>query len=280
MKNKSKNLRHTLIVILSEIYDKRESESIANIYFEDRFNIKNFTFDEFDEEKLHTFNSDLLKFKNNVPVQYITGKAWFYKSFFSVNKSVLIPRSETEELVDLVLKSYQKNSKIQILDIGTGSGCIALSIAKYLPYAYVEGIDISDEAILICKKNMQDLNVRNASFDCVDFLNRNKYFEGKKYDLIVSNPPYISFSEKHLIGKSTLDHEPDIALFPQNEDPLIFYRSIFKFAGDHLVTGGKIICEINEFRSKEIAQIIPEHVKSWIIHKDINNKDRILEARI
>jgi release factor glutamine methyltransferase len=213
-------------------------------------------------------------------VQYITGKAWFYKSFFSVNKSVLIPRSETEELVDLVLKSNQKDSKIKILDIGTGSGCIALSIASYLPFATVEGIDISGEAILMCEKNKQDLNIGNASFNRVDFLNRDKYFEGKKYDLIVSNPPYISYTEKHLIGKSTLDHEPEIALFPQNEDYLIFYRAIMQFAEDHLVAGGKIFCEINEFRSNEITQIIPDFVKSWIIHKDINNKDRFLEAKI
>ncbi|MBK7094486.1 MAG: peptide chain release factor N(5)-glutamine methyltransferase [Saprospiraceae bacterium] len=261
---------------LEQFFEVRESENIAKIYFEDRFQIKGNSENVFSEQFINIFDQDLERFKLQEPVQYITGKAWFYKYLFLVNDSVLIPRPETEELVKYILdlKPFFRNP--EILDIGTGSGCIALSIGKEWHDAKIKAIEISADAIKIAERNKSGLKANNVNFECWDFLDEKNWKYLDKFDIIVSNPPYIPFEEASEMDFSTLNYEPKIALFPEGQDHLIFYRKIIDFATNHLNPGGKILCEINEFHAAEISNMMSTY--NLRILKDIRDKDRILEV--
>lgn len=280
MNTNIEHLLQNLSEILSKFYDEREMTNIIRIYFHDKFQVSGPEILNLTEHSAKIFETDIDRFRLNEPVQYITGKAWFYKSLFSVDNSVLIPRPETEELVDLIIKTENRKEDLKILDIGTGSGCIALSLAIEMRKAKIEAIDISEEALSIAEKNKKDLNVRNVSFIYNDFLNKSGWIQFGNFDVIVSNPPYISNDEKELMSESTLKHEPQLALFPGANDHLIFYRRIFEFATNHLNPGGTIYCELNEFRSEEIKKIIPQNFHSGQILSDINGKDRILKVSL
>jgi release factor glutamine methyltransferase len=214
--------------------------------------------------------------KTGRPIQHIFGKTSFYGCLIKINNETLIPRPETEELVDLIIRENPMFNG-RITDIGTGSGCIAIALAKNLPDAQITGIDISEGALLLAKKNAQ-MNKVHVSFIKADILNSNqkpKYPAG----LIVSNPPYIRESEKQFMNKNVLDFEPHKALFVPDNDPLMFYRSILDSSKRILLPGGKIYFEINESMGKEMCDLFVTYGFSGIsLNKDINGKDRIIRG--
>ena len=243
-----------MISELSSIYEIDELNSIFNLLSEDYLKIsrsKILLADEIDldDEKETLFLNALEKLKNHEPIQYVLGKTSFMDLEFNVNSSVLIPRPETEELVRLMLKE-DLNGK-EILDIGTGSGCIAISLAKNLPNAKVTALDVSEDALEVAKENAK-LNNVNIEFINADIF---EYQSEKKYDVIVSNPPYVRESEKLLMKKNVLDFEPHLALFVDDIDPLQHYKSILNFSKMSLNKNGKIYLEINEKYEVEMKDL-------------------------
>ena len=212
----------------------------------------------------------VIDLKSNKPIQYILGKTEFYGLKIALNNHVLIPRSETEELVDWVLEEDFNSA----LDIGTGSGCIAIALAKYSD-AKISAIDISEYALRLAKENMILNNVDLNLF-------RQDIFENKlidKVDLIVSNPPYVLESEKRYMHKNVLDFEPHMALFVSDDDPLVFYKRIINIATESLYTEGRLFFEINENFSNELINILGQTGFVDIeLKKDINDKDRMVKA--
>jgi release factor glutamine methyltransferase len=190
---------------------------------------------------------------------------------------VLIPRQETEELVDWIIKSTGYNPK-SILDIGTGSGCIAISLAANLEKSQVTAIDISPSALILAKKNAIRNSV-NVDFHATDILNLNNPIPNAPFDIIVSNPPYVRESEKALMKANVLDHEPKTALFVEDSNPFIFYITIAKIANVILKPRGEVYCEINEAFGKELYHLFDQNeFKEVEIRKDLNGKDRMLKA--
>ena len=229
---------------LSSIYEMDELNSIFNLLSEDYLKIprsKILLANEIylNESNQNLFSSALERLKTHEPIQYVLGKTNFMDLEFKVNNSVLIPRPETEELVRLMLKEDLDGK--EILDIGTGSGCIAISLAKNLPNAKVSALDISKDALEIAKENAKSNNVD------IEFINADifEYQSEKKYDVIVSNPPYITESEKLEMKKNVLDFEPGLALFIEDKNPLLFYNSITLFSKDILNNKGSIYFECN-----------------------------------
>lgn len=273
------DLNIKLTKILSDFHDFRECENISAIYFEDRFGIKSKNID-LNPKQFELFLKDLELFKKNYPVQYITEKAWFYKSLFKIDSSVLIPRPETEELTDITIQKIKLSNAKKILDIGSGSGCIALSIAKEIPGTSCTALEISNDAINIITKNIENLNIENVEIVCGDFLDENIWTNLDCYDVIVSNPPYIPTSEKYAMSESTVLYEPEIALFPEHDDELIFYKKILKFAqSGHLQENGMILCEINEFATAKIHSWLQALNINYKLIKDMQGKDRILSMQ-
>lgn len=224
----------------------------------------------------------LSQLKQHKPIQYIIGKTEFFGLEFRLNDTVLIPRPETEDLVQWVLtycKSELKQTNfINILDIGTGSGCIAISLAKNIPNAKVFAVDVSEEALRIAQENAAHHKVA-INFKCVDILS---VFEMEtKFDLIVSNPPYVREEEKHLMHKNVLDYEPELALFVKDENPLQFYKSIVDFAVGHLRPNGYLFLEINQYLGKESQQLLQKHNFSEIeLRNDIFGNERLLKGKL
>ena len=235
-------------------FDKRVSESqLLNIHF----GVK-----------------DLL---NNRPLQHIIGTAPCLDFDFIINENVLIPRPETEELVDIISKSIN-NESLKILDIGTGSGCIAISLQK-LTNAQITAVDISKEALKIATKNAK-LNNANINFIELDILNKEAWKQtDNDYDIIVSNPPYVRNQEKKLMSKNVLNYDPSMALFVDDKNPLIFYKAISKFAKSHLKPNGTLWFEINEYLGKETKELISKHFNTVEIIKDFRGKERFIKVR-
>lgn len=222
-----------------------------------------------------TLANILSRVNRNEPVQYILGKAHFYGREFQVNPSVLIPRPETELLVEEVLKNTS-NASGKILDIGTGSGCIAITLAKELPQKTVMAFDISDDALKTASANAKQLGA-DVNFQRVDILKDEIHFQDIEF--IVSNPPYVATSEKEIMNNNVLDHEPHLALFVPDNDPLIFYKVIGKKGLPALKAGGRIVVEINERFGKEVCDIfIQAGFTNARVIKDLQNKDRIVSA--
>jgi len=225
-------------------------------------------------ENVHRITEEL---KTGKPIQYIIGETTFYNCTIKVNSSTLIPRPETEELTDLIVrenKKYQGN----IIDIGTGSGCIAIALAVNIPSSVLTGIEISDEAINVARENAR-LNNVHVSFIKGDIFNLSPEEVGKA-GIIVSNPPYVRNSEKLLMNKNVLDFEPNLALFVTDSDPLIYYNTILKLAEKVLLPGGGLYFEINEMMGKSLFQLLESFNYSGIeIVADLNNKDRIIKGR-
>lgn len=195
---------------------------------------------------------DIQRLKRFEPIQYIYGVAHFYKLKFKVNSHVLIPRPETEELVDLILKQTPPN-QLNIMDIGTGSGCIAISLASYLPNAHVYAMDVSSEALKMARENADLHQVK------IQFLQENILRISDlpvKFDIIVSNPPYVRELEKNEMQANVLDYEPKLALFVSDEDPLIFYKKIAALAFQNLNPNGLLCFEINQYLGVETVQSI------------------------
>lgn len=228
---------------------------------------------EFEVE--NRIESVIERLKTGEPIQYILGETTFYDLRFEVNPSVLIPRFETEELVDGILKKYG-NNKLKFLDIGTGSGAIAIAIKKNNPLAEVYACDISTEALQTAQENA-NLNQVEVHFFHHDVLS-DKPLPISNFDLIVSNPPYVCENEKAAMNRNVLEHEPHLALFVPNNDPLRFYHAIALLAIKHLSKNGELWFEINEAYGPEVAEILTAKGFDTTIIKDINGKDRIVRG--
>ena len=234
--------------------------------------------EEIDEEKHGKFLDYLNQLKTYKPIQYITGETSFYGLNFHVNSYVLIPRPETEELVDWILKQKLPRNPI-ILDVGTGSGCIAVALAKNLPGSIVHAVDISENALGLANENAI-LNKINVNLSQENILNPSEEFKKSEFDLIVSNPPYIALSDKANMNKNVLDYEPHLSLFVPDEDPLVFYNAILEFSMDSLKENGQVFFEINESFDKEIVALMKNHNFAQIeLRKDINDKFRMVSGR-
>ena len=273
---------------LLEVYDQREVSAILDIAFEhvthrtkaDR--IAN-QFNSFKPEENTRLEEIVVELLQSRPIQYILSEAWFGGVRLYINESVLIPRPETDELVDWIVKDsaplIDSASPLKILDIGTGSGCIPLALKKKLFRLELTGIDISEKALEVAKKN-SDTYRANIDFQLIDILNESKWEKMRMYDIIVSNPPYVKEMEKATMHKNVLDHEPAIALFVPNNDPLLFYNKIALFATKHLEANGKVYVEINEALGKETVALFNAHGFKTELRKDFQGKDRMIKAWI
>lgn len=276
------NLLNQLVKELNGHYSSEELQSFKRIIAEDLFCaplhqiLLNPSWPVTTEqyEKASTLVTEL---KLQKPIQYALGKAHFFGLEFTVNPSVLIPRPETEELVDWILSDSPSASTI--LDICTGSGCIAVALAKNLNHATVSAIDISADALSVAKTNAASNGVA-VSFAQMDALTLYRELSTPPFfDVIVSNPPYVRDSEKQQMHSNVLDYEPHLALFVPDTNPLLFYSAIAKAAAHLLAHGGKVYCEINEALGKETAQCFAtEGLQNISIKKDIHGKDRMICA--
>lgn len=269
---------------LLSIYDQREAENIANLVIEniagfkklDRLINKATQLTPSQEVILHQYTARLLQHQ---PVQYVLHEAWFYGMMLYVDEHVLIPRPETEELVEWMLKDVETNKQpINILDIGTGSGCIPIALKKNMPPANVWAIDISNEALQVAQRNA-DTQQTNITFQQADILNKSYPSVLPTFDVIVSNPPYVPLSDKTAMHPNVLQHEPHLALFVANEDPLLFYNAIVDFAQSHLNAGGSLYFEIHEAMGEQVKQLLTQ--KGFInvqVKKDMQGKDRMVKA--
>ncbi len=281
---KIKEYRSYFIQELTPIFDEGEAESFFYLILENKQQLKRIDLAlqhdlTFSEDEIKIWNAILEQLKNEIPVQYLLGKTSFYGLDFEVNTNVLIPRPETEELVDWIIKSNQvdQNSKgLKILDIGTGSGCIAISLANYIPNAKVFAIDVSESALDTAKKNAESNKVE------VTFTNKNILETvdlEQQYDIIVSNPPYVRNLEKEEIKKNVLNNEPHLALFVEDNDALIFYRKIAELAQKNLSEKGQLFFEINQYLGQEMINLLEEmNFKNVELRKDIYGNDRMIRS--
>ncbi len=271
---------------LKNIQDEQEIESFFFILTEYLHNLKrvdvalnpNFELSEVEVEKWNTILADL---QHEKPIQYITGEAWFYGLQFEVNENTLIPRPETEELVEWIIESQKskvQSQKCEILDIGTGTGCIPISLKTNLPQANVSAIDVSEKALEVAKRNAVSNRV-DISFIQADILeveDLSQYF-----DIIVSNPPYVRNLEKQEIKKNVLDYEPHLALFVEDTDALLFYRKIAQLALKNLSPNGLLFFEINQYLGKETVELLDNlGFKNIELKKDIYGNDRMIKCSI
>lgn len=271
---------------LNNIYPTTEIQSFFNLLINFKLNMSRadvaLQFDyEISKKDLDFLKNGLKELKNQTPIQYIIGKTEFYGLPFYVNKHVLIPRPETEELINWILEDLTaKNlqSELNILDIGTGSGCIAISLAKNLPNTKVFALDISSNALNTAKQNAL-LNNVNINFVEANILTTNNL--NQTFDIIVSNPPYVREIEKQQMHKNVLNNEPHIALFVENENPLIFYDKIADFSKKHLSKNGKLYVEINQYLGLETLKLFKlKQFKKQTLKKDIFNNHRMIKATV
>ena len=279
---KIKEYKVNFVEALLPFYDEMEADSFFYLLLENKHQLRRIDLAldvdiEFSETDISNWNAILEKLKIQIPIQYIIGTTHFYGLEFIVDENVLIPRPETEELVDWIVKLNSKLSKkknLKILDIGTGSGCIAVSLAKNIPNSEVFAIDVSEKALAIAKKNAILNKVP------VTFLHKN-ILETKdlnqKFDIIVSNPPYVRNLEKAEIKPNVLDNEPHLALFVPDNDPLIFYKKIAELAAANLNPNGQLFFEINQYLGKETQELL-EYIglKNIELRKDIYGNDRMI----
>ena len=270
---------------LDSIYATEEVDSFFHLCIEHYLHLERFTLVLqpdlvlTKEEETPLFEA-LSKLKLEEPLQYILGTAHFMDLDFKVNEHVLIPRPETEELVEWVISDVRnQKSEITILDIGTGSGCIAIALAKKFPNANVYALDVSEQAIGIAKENAK-LNGVDVTFIHQDILDPN--FElGLEFDVIVSNPPYVRELEKEEIKDNVKKYEPHVALFVRDEDPLLFYKTITQFTISHLRKKGKLYFEINQYLGRETQALLEAHNFLEIeLRKDIFGNDRMLKGQL
>ena len=279
-----KNLKSHFFSELQTIQEESEIESFFFILTEYLLNLKRIDISinpdfEGSETDLETWNTIISELKTEKPIQYITGEAWFYGYRFEVNENTLIPRPETEELIEWIVEE-SKNLKIQqpnnlnILDIGTGSGCIPISLKKELPNAEVFTIDVSEKALEMARKNAVDNEVE-VNFMLKNILETDSLVE--KYDVIVSNPPYVRNLEKQEIKKNVLAYEPHLALFVEDSDALLFYRKIAQLALTSLTPNGKLFFEINQYLGKETVALLENlGFKNIELRKDFVGNDRMI----
>lgn len=276
-----KELAHNL----PNFYPEDEAFSVAEYYVKEVLGISSKQMhirknEIISESELYTLEENVSRLIAGEPVQYVTGKAYFYDLEFYVDKRVLIPRQETEILIKTILHNFKDNSEIKILDIGTGSGCIAVSLKANLPHADVHTIDVSAGALDVCSINAAS-NSAKLCYHHFDILSNKEFNPEIKFDLIVSNPPYVRESEKEFMLKNVVDFEPDLALYVKDEDPLLFYRAIIEFAVHHLKANGELYLEINEMFGNEVANLCTQKGLSNVdIIKDVCEKDRFVLSKM
>lgn len=279
MSNTIKKLRLHLTAELSKSIAEDEARHIAKLLLMHHLDLNSTTLltrenQKVDSEKESIIIADMRRIAAHEPVQYVLGTAHFYGTDFFVNGSVLIPRPETEELVAMII-SENSIEKPAILDIGTGSGCIAISLKLGIAGSSVEAWDISEKALEVAMRNA-DMAKAEVQFIRKDVLNDDA--TNGQFDIIVSNPPYIRNSEKELMQPNVLDHEPHIALFVPDDDPLLFYRAISKKAKHILKPGGKLYFEINENLGHEMVEMLEKEGFTAEIITDMQKKERMIRA--
>jgi protein-(glutamine-N5) methyltransferase, release factor-specific len=229
------------------------------------------------DKQIQLLEDFLERLKKFEPIQYIVGETEFFGMRFFVNNNVLIPRPETEELIEWILNNYNKNQKIKILDIGTGSGCIAIVLKKFLPNSQVFALDISEDALKTAKQNAEQNGVK------IEFLHKDilsDFIEETEWDIIVSNPPYIPENEKNNISSNVLDYEPHLALFVPENSPLLFYKKIIDFTKKHLSAFGEIYFETHYDKARDIEDLLLRN--SFVdveIRKDLSGNERMIRAK-
>ncbi len=266
---------------LKEIYPAREANTIATYIFEDLFQpIDEVAAQRYWDAKEQTiFERVVQELKQNRPWQYVVGKADFYGLHFYVAEAVLIPRPETEELVHFIIKRHE-NQPLDILDVGTGSGCIAITLKKNLPSTSITALDISPEALAIAQQNAL-ANAVEVLFLELDILASEQTVILPQYDLIVSNPPYIPPSDKPKMRENVLEHEPYLALFVTDGDPLQFYKVLAHIGKKRLYEEGWLYVEIHENFGAEVSQLFEEQgYRSCQVFQDMYGKDRIVAAQL
>lgn len=273
---------------LASLYDAMEAESFFHLVLEEKYKRKRIDLAlnpefAFTDTEIKDWNTIVLQLQQQIPIQYILGTTEFFGLPFTVNENVLIPRPETEELVEWIIQDNLKIEKlkarsvgIKILDIGTGSGCIAIALAKNIPTAAVYAIDISTEALETAR-----INAKNNQVD-VTFWHRNILETDileLDFDIIVSNPPYVRNLEKSEIKKNVLDNEPHLALFVEDTDALLFYRKITQLATRNLKPNGRLYFEINQYLGAEMMELLQHHgFRDIELRKDIYGNDRMTRA--
>jgi len=260
--------------------DEGEIQSILYLVFENqmglsRADITSQILIPLGPEKQNKLNEIIQRINKHEPIQYILEEAYFYGRKLKVTPAVLIPRPETEALIEEAIKEIDPLTPGTILDIGTGSGCIAVTLAKELPLKKVIAVDVSKEALNVAKENTIQTNAE-VEFQCVNILNE---FPFQKLEMIVSNPPYVAVSEKETMKRNVLDYEPNLALFVPDNDPLIFYKVIAQKGYGALLPNGKVVIEINERFGKEVCAVLSRAgFKDVRVLKDLQEKDRIVSA--
>ena len=265
---------------LKDLYSPDEISSLTRLILEKEFaipfaDILACKFNHLSDAEMQKLTEIVGKLKNSEPIQYILGETDFFGLAFYVNGSVLIPRPETEELVQWVLESAE-NKPIKILDIGTGSGCIAVTLAKKLPSAEVHAWDISEDALEVARKNAERNGVK-VIFSKRDMLR--EPVSDEKFDIIVSNPPYVTEVEKTEMQENVLNFEPHLALFVPDDNALVLYEKIANFALTNLNNGGQLFFEINRAKGADIARLLEEKgFKNIELRKDISGNERMVMA--
>jgi len=255
-------IRSMVLLVLEKIYNISRTDILVQ--------------QEMDYEITPTLTDVVNRINTNEPVQYILGETYFLDRKFFVNRNVLIPRPETEQLVALIKEQYKYTQNVNLLDIGTGSGCIAISLAKELPTSNVFAVDISQHALNVAKQNAENLHA-TVHFKLLDILYDLLPF--KKLSAIISNPPYVTEREKESMNTNVLNYEPHLALFVPDADPLLFYKAIAKQAATALLDDGKIFVEINERLADRVCEIFAEFGFSRNrIVQDFAGKDRVVIA--
>jgi len=280
--NKLIDLRKQYLEELSAFYDLTEAGSMLSILIQHFFSLSlssllskpDFRLSESEMLQLHFAVKELKKYR---PVQYIVGDTEFFGLPIKVNESVLIPRPETEELLELIL-SNEKEKGQKILDIGTGSGCIAIALSKNMSEAQLTGIDISNDALEIAAENCA-INQTTIKFEQIDILDQNQWNLLEQFDLIVSNPPYVTHFEKNKMQENVLNYEPHLALFVPDNNALVFYEAILDFSMKHLNINGRFYFEINESKGDEIVKLaISKSFSKVKLHQDIHGKNRFISG--
>ena len=282
---KIKEYKIQFITNLLPFYDEMEAESFFYLILENKRQLRRIDLALnidllFSNAEILIWDAILEKLQIEIPIQYILGTTHFYGLEFNVNENVLIPRPETEELVEWIISSVKmpKFTNLKILDIGTGSGCIGISLAKNISDAQVFAIDISEKALATAKENA-DLNKVRVTFLQKNILETSDLEQ--QFDIIVSNPPYVRNLEKAEIKRNVLENEPHLALFVEDNDVLLFYRKIAELATRNLSPEGKLFFEINQYLGKETVELLEKmNFKNTALHKDIYGNERMITCNI